>query len=169
MRSAKRLAIGISSAALLTGILSSTTAIAGSGDNPCWRATTAERGFTKKMNGARSNANVNKLSLDPELSQAARKHTREMVNQNKLYHTPSSKLGKRVTNWSVLGENVGVGDGVASLHSAFMGSDSHRDNILYSKFRHVGVGVRKSDGRMWVTVIFEAKTDPGTPLKMPSC
>jgi hypothetical protein len=31
------------------------------------------------------------------------------------------------------------------------------------------VGVKKADGRMWVTVIFEARENPGTRLAMPSC
>lgn len=140
-----------------------------SGDNQCWTYKPSERGFARKINGARVLEGLTKLSLDPELSKAARKHTQEMWKRDKLYHTPSGKLRHRVTNWTIIGENVGVGGTVSSLHDAFMNSPAHRDNVLYTTFRHVGIGVAKKNGRMWVTVIFEAVANPGTPLSMPTC
>jgi uncharacterized protein YkwD len=121
------------------------------------------------MNGARHSRHVHRLSLDPELSKAARKHTKEMVRRNLLHHTAQATLGRRVTRWSYLGENVGVGHTVASLHRAFMNSSGHRHNILSRRFQHSGVGVRRKRGRMWVTVIFEARRDPDTRLRMPRC
>ncbi len=132
-----------------------------------WDFRASERGFAQKMNVARRAAGKGALHLDPELSKAARKHNREMDRRATLYHTPSSTLRRRVTNWNWLGENVGVGGSVDSLHVAFMNSAAHRENILWDRFRHVGVGVRESNGRMWVTVIFEAHTNPGTRLPMP--
>jgi uncharacterized protein YkwD len=92
-----------------------------------------------------------------------------MANKDLLYHTPGDRLTSKVTNWSTLGENVGVGNYVLELHKAFMDSHGHRDNILYSGFTHVGIGVVVRRDRMWVTVIFEGRTDPGTTLKMPRC
>jgi uncharacterized protein YkwD len=133
----------------------------------CWDVKGAERGFAKRINQERGGRGM--LRLDPELSKAARLHTREMVKQNKLYHTPSDKLSKRVTNWTILGENVGVGGDVQGLHEAFMASPAHADNVLYDSFRHMGVGTVKADGKLWVTVIFEARTNPGTSLRMPRC
>ncbi len=121
------------------------------------------------MNAARVAVGKGKLSLDPELSKAARRHTREMVEQDLLHHTSSDALRRRVTHWSTLGENVGVGGTVDSLHVAFMNSPAHKENILYPTFKHVGVGVTQTPSRMWVTVIFEAAQDPGTPLPMPRC
>jgi uncharacterized protein YkwD len=142
---------------------------AGGSDNRCWTYKPSEKGFARKMNAARVLDGIGKLQLDPELSKAARKHTQEMWKADELYHTPSDKLRHRVTNWTVIGENVGVGGTVSSLHTAFMNSPAHKDNILYTAFRHVGIGVAKKNGRMWVTVIFEAIADPGTPLHMPTC
>ena len=153
--------------ALLATLLPAGSAVAA--DNPCWVYKNSEKAFNRKMNAARTNAGIGKLQLDPELSKAARVHTREMVKRNELYHTPSDALRKRVTNWIVLGENVGVGSTVASLHQAFMDSPAHRDNIMHVTYRHVGIGVIVKNGRMWVTVIFEAVTDPGTTLAMPRC
>ncbi len=148
--------------ASLVSLLLATLIPAGTASAACYSPNRAERKFASLINTARTS--VTNLRLDPELSKAAKVHAREMVRANSLYHTPSDTLRRRVTNWSTLGENVGVGGGVTSLHQAFMNSPAHRDNILYSSFRHVGVGVIKKDGRMWVTVIFEARSDPGSPL-----
>ena len=41
-------------------------------DNRCWNFKPSEKGFTRKINGARGNGSLGKLSLDPELSKAAR-------------------------------------------------------------------------------------------------
>jgi len=155
--------------ALLATFSPVTTAGAGTGDNQCWKYKASERNFNRKMNAARTSRGLGKLSLDPEISKVARVHTREMIRANSLHHTSSTNLRRRVTNWIVLGENVGVGGTVDSLHQAFMNSPAHRDNIEHAAYKHVGIGVRKADGRMWVTVIFEAVTDPGTTLRMPRC
>ncbi len=142
---------------------------AASADSTCWDYRPSERAFAERINLARSVVGKGRLNLDPELSKSARRHTYEMTSRATLYHTPTNVLMRRVTNWSTLGENVGVGGEVQSLHSAFMASPAHRDNILYPTFRYVGIGVRESDGRMWVTVLFEAAGNPGTRLRMPSC
>lgn len=151
----KYLTVGLA-AILLIGLLPAPSASAA-----CYSPKRSEKKFKRLINLARTGVD---LRLDPELSKAAKVHTREMVRANSLHHTPSNVLRRRVTNWVELGENVGVGGGVVSLHDAFMNSPAHRDNILRSSYRYVGVGVIKRDGRMWVTVLFEAKSNPGSPL-----
>lgn len=138
-------------------------------DSGCWSARNKEQRFAAKINRARAAHGVKAIKLDPELSRVARKHTKEMVNANRLHHTSLSALGRRVTNWVTLGENVGLGSTVRSLHKAFMDSPSHRDNVLFSSYNHVGVGTKQVGDRLWVTVVFEAQTNPGTTLRMPSC
>jgi uncharacterized protein YkwD len=166
----RRFAVLMVAGALFATLVPAGTASAQTaGDNQCWKYKTSERAFARKMNSERTARNLGKLSLDPELSKAARVHTNEMIRRNELYHTTTANLRSRVTDWVILGENVGVGGTVASLHQAFMNSPAHRDNILHAAYRNVGIGVRKADGRMWVTVIFEAITDPGTTLAMPHC
>lgn len=166
---ARRLVYLLLLGALIAALLPAPIAGAQAVDNPCWKYKDSERAFARKMNAARTNGDLGKLSLDPELSKAARVHTWEMVKKDELYHTPTDALKRRVTRWLVLGENVGVGGSVRTLHKAFMNSEAHRDNVMHPLYRHVGIGVVKSGGRMWVTVIFEATTDPGTTLNMPNC
>ncbi len=148
--------------ATLAALVLATLIPAGSATAACPAPTRKEKKFARLINDAR--VVQNDLRLDRQLTKAAKVHTREMIKANTLYHTPSSKLRRRVTNWVTLGENVGVGSTVTSLHQAFMNSPAHRDNILYDSYRYVGVGAIKRDGRLWVTVIFEARSDPGSPL-----
>lgn len=111
----------------------------------------SERKFVSKMNQVRSGQN---LKLSAGLTRLARRHSRAMRRADTLYHT--NNLGSKVQNWTSLGENVGVGGGVASLHRAFMQSPGHRANILDGRFSKVGVGVVKDGARIWVTIIFKA-------------
>lgn len=57
--------------------------------------------------------------------------------------------------WRSLGENVGVGYSLGSIHNAFMGSSGHRANILNPAFNYAAVGVTQDGyGRYWVTEVF---------------
>ena len=159
MSASKRIFTG-----LIAGLVLSAFIPAAPAGASCYSNTRSEKAFAKKINVARSATGKATLRLDPQLSKAAKVHTREMVNKNLLYHTPTDTLKRRVTNWYELGENVGVGSTVTSLHTAFMNSTAHRSNILYSGFRYVGIGATKANGRLWVTVIFESRADPGSRL-----
>jgi uncharacterized protein YkwD len=159
--SLKRLATGMIAGIVLVSLIPATTAVAtGSGCNPM---NTTERAFKRKINAARGSSRGH-LRGDWDLNKVALKHTREMVVRSKLYHTPEEAFRRRVTNWSMLGENVGVGGSVDSLHRAFMRSSGHRANALSKSFNRVGIGALRENGRLWVTVIFQAKSNPGTPL-----
>ena len=159
MNAAKRPSIGTIVAILLLTLLPATPAQA-----KCYSPNRSERAFVRKMNAARADEDKPRLRLDPEMSKVSKVHTRAMAREESLYHTPSAVLSKRVTNWVLLGENVGVGGTVSSLHEAFMNSAAHRANIMLKQFKFVGVGVKRSGDRMWVTVTFEAKSNPGSPL-----
>lgn len=141
-----------------------------SGDNSCYRYKASEKSFKNKINAERSDAGLRTLKMDPELSKVAKAQARRMARTSVLEHTDTEKLKNRVTNWNILGENVGVGGTVSSLHRAFMDSPGHKANVLYNTFKRVGVGVKTDDdGRIWVAVLFEADKNPGTTLRMPSC
>jgi uncharacterized protein YkwD len=134
----------------------------------CWSYSSNERGFAHKINKARSGRGLTKLKLDPQLAKVATVQTRRMIRLNLLHHTPN--LGRRVTHWNSLAENVGYGGDVASLHKAFMKSAPHKANILRGKYRFFGVAAKKAaNGTLWVTVVFESKRNPGTTLDMPNC
>ncbi len=138
-------------------------------DSTCYRFAAADRDFTAKMNQERKSKGLGAMRLDPELSRVAKKHTQEMIKADSLFHSSSSQLSKRVTRWRTLGENVGVGADVDGLHRAFMNSTAHRENVLFPGFVFVGVGTITQNGKMWTTMIFELRDNPGTRLSMPRC
>lgn len=109
--------------------------------------------FVSKINGARRSAGRPSLSVRSDLSSVAYRHSQRMARGNNLHHNPN--LGSHVSNWQAVGENVGRGGDVASLHRAFMNSPSHRANILDRDYTEVGVGVVvDGNGIMWVTEVF---------------
>jgi uncharacterized protein YkwD len=114
--------------------------------------------FISKINASRSANGLPPVEGYWDLADDARAHSNLMADRQELFH--SSNLGTVTSGWQNLGENVGVGLDVSSLHTAFMNSSGHRRNIL-GDFNYVGVGVTVDDaGFMWVTVIF-MKAAPG--------
>lgn len=61
--------------------------------------------------------------------------------------------------FSIAGENVGYAGGFAdnsaTIHTGWMNSPGHRDNILRGSFTHVGIGyVVDAAGTAWATQVF---------------
>jgi uncharacterized protein YkwD len=94
------------------------------------------------------------LKLDRKLSRYAVGHAREMAEAGSLFHSEDLAGVLDGVEWSMAGENVGVGSSLSDLQAAFMASKPHRKNVLNRGFDHVAIGVVKSDGNFWVTVIF---------------
>ena len=96
------------------------------------------------------------LNFAAAISDYAKAHSRAMAREGYLFHSTEERLRKLLNgrNWSIAGENVGVGSTLESLEDAFMDSKKHRENILRREFFHAAVGVVRQDGRLWVTVIF---------------
>jgi uncharacterized protein YkwD len=96
------------------------------------------------------------LAFATRVSRYAKRHSREMADQGYLFHSTEDQLRGAFSglNWSIGGENVGVGGSLQSLEDAFMASKLHRENILRPPFSHAAIGVVRADGRIWVTVIF---------------
>jgi uncharacterized protein YkwD len=94
------------------------------------------------------------LALNGALSRYAKRHSRQMAAKGYLFHTPDLPAKLKGLDWSIGGENVGVGSTLDGLESAFMQSTPHRKNILRKAFDHTAIGIVRSNGSFWVTVIF---------------
>ncbi len=94
------------------------------------------------------------LALNAALSSYAERHSRKMAAKGYLFHSTDLAARLKGLDWSIGGENVGVGPTLDSLESAFMKSAPHRKNILRKTFDHVAIGVVRAKGSLWVTVIF---------------
>ncbi len=117
------------------------------------RATAEEGSMRAKINGARSSSGRVRLRMNSTLVTVARRHAQRMASAGKIYHNPRLASQVRLP-WRILGENVGVGQTVATLHTAFMNSPPHRRNVLDRRFRQLGVGIIHAAGRTWVVVVF---------------
>jgi hypothetical protein len=119
----------------------------------------AEDQFLQLINGERTSRGLNALSLRPEVVPVARGWTSVLMAQGSLSHNPSLAT-QMPSDWVTIGENVGYGSDVTTLHTAFMNSPGHRANIL-GDFNQVGIGAdRDGSGRLWVTVDFMKTNTP---------
>jgi hypothetical protein len=124
---------------------------------PLLAATTAEASggageFVSLTNSARSGHGVSRLAVSGDLASIAQRQAQRMADKGELYHNPN--LASEVHNWQKIGENVGYGPDVSSIHNAFMHSSGHRANILDGAFTQIGVGVVVKDGVVWVSEVF---------------
>jgi hypothetical protein len=119
----------------------------------------SESDFVARVNAARSAAGLGAVAVRNDLVDVARRHSTDMATQRRLYHNPS--LASEVTGWQRVGENVGTGSDVASVHDAFMHSQVHRDEILSPYFTEIGVGVVWDGSTLWVTEVFRQPSSSG--------
>lgn len=133
--------------ALLATMLAAPTAAEASTD-----ARAAELRFVDSANAERSTRGIDRFKVASDLTEVARRHSATMARQSHLHHNPN--LGSDVSGWQRVGENVGRGGSVASLHSALMNSEGHRRNLLDGNFSEIGVGVVMSGSTIWVTQVF---------------
>lgn len=125
----------------------------------------AESQFVAALNQARAAQGLPALSVAGDLTSVARSHSSRMADGNNLHHNPN--LGSHVSGWQKVGENVGKGPSVNSIHSAFMNSPSHRANILGADWTQVGVGVDVRGGTVWVTQVFRQPAGAPAPAPEP--
>ncbi len=117
----------------------------------------SESEFLAKINAERSANGLGSLTMDGGLQAHARKHTQDMMDANQIFHSTSAELRAAAgSGWTKLGENVGRGGSVNSLHQAFMSSSGHRANIL-GDYNYAGIGTGTKDGVLYVTVVFMKK------------
>lgn len=114
-----------------------------------------EGSFVSLINSSRAANGLPSLATMGSLTSHGRKHSAEMAASGGIYHSSKSELRSLASGWESYGENVGRGpNDPSALHSAFMSSSGHRNNIL-GDYTHVGVGTLVTDdGILYVTVVF---------------
>jgi uncharacterized protein YkwD len=101
-------------------------------------------------NEVRERHSLEPLCVDPELTRAARSHSKDMIQKGYFAHaSPSGEtLGARLERsgyeYRTAGENIAWGTGPLATPEdtmdRWMGSPGHRRNVLDGGFREVGVG-----------------------------
>ena len=130
----------------------SMVAVSGSAAHAAVDPGAAESEFIGMINQERASRGMAPLTIDTDLVAGARYQADAIRDAGRLFHNPD--LGSVTTGWTWIGENVGYGYDVASLHQAFMDSPGHRANILKSDATHVGLGVVADGQTIWVAELF---------------
>ncbi len=139
----RRSALAVSAAVLAAMVLASSGAVA---------IPSQEADFVSLINAERSARGLRTVSVKSDLTAVARNWSDVMAAEGSISHDPN--LPDEVDGWTALGDNVGKGSSVSSIHEAFMGSDAHRSIILDSRFNQVGVGVTNAGDVIYVTEVF---------------
>ena len=114
-----------------------------------------ETAFVQKLNDLRWSRGLRPLAANGGLTNMARGWSSHMAAVGRISHNPNM-AAQAPGNWARLGENVGVGPSVDSLHHAFAASPGHFANMVNAHYDSVGVGVVHSGGSIYVTFNFMA-------------
>jgi uncharacterized protein YkwD len=144
-RSARTAVVAMVAALLIAG---------GPAASPAQATTSSEESLFLLVNQARERRDRPRLLLSQSLSRKAHRHSARMAEEGWIFHHSCLSCLLSSWEWDAIGENVGVGGTVRSVHRALMDSRPHRRNILSRAFTKIGVGVVRSGGRVWVTEIF---------------
>lgn len=105
-------------------------------------------GVEEAMNADRARAGLRRVALSRDLMRAAQRHACDMAERGYFSHSdpagtrPSQRVRRAGYKSCLTAENIARGQkSVAEVHSAWMGSNGHRKNILLPDIRDIGIGV----------------------------
>jgi uncharacterized protein YkwD len=144
----------ITGAALLFTLAQAPAAQAGSANR--WA-----RKLLRIVNHTRVHHDLRPLKMQRSLNPPSRRHSADMVDDNRLYDPPNLEEILSHYSWDDLGADVvGCGMTLKELHRILMSEDFHRTIILNRHLRRVGIGVVKARernrcgrGSFWATEI----------------
>jgi uncharacterized protein YkwD len=107
-----------------------------------------ERLLYKLLNEKRQEQGLKKLRRGKKIEVAARRHSRDMVENNFFSHVGqdgenlADRLRKaRVKGWKSAGENLAGAGSVEVAFDLWLASPAHRNNMLRSNYTNVGIDV----------------------------
>lgn len=103
-----------------------------------------------RINALRTGRGIGALQIDANMAQLAQQRTEINAQNGVLAHTPDMAAGV-TSNWTKLGENVGVGSNRDVIWQAFLNSPPHLANLLDPSYTHIGIGEVTVNGTIWVT------------------
>jgi uncharacterized protein YkwD len=114
------------------------------------------------LNDTRARHDLHALRLNRSLARDAKRHTRKMVRQDRIFDPPNLEEILGPYPYDDLGAAaVGCDTTLRALHRSLLRSDVHRGILLHPSLRRVGIGVlRVGDanqcgrGSFWTTEIF---------------
>jgi len=120
----------------------------------------AERQIFDQLNQEREKIGLRKLQWDDHVADAAREHTKELAENEKLTHqflgeaTVPDRIGSTGARFTRSAENVARTEFLEDVHLALMNSPGHRANMMNPEYNAVGIGVIEHKGLLYVTQDF---------------
>ena len=99
------------------------------------------------LNQERAAQGLNLLRPDPELTEVARAHARDMFARGYFSHVtpdgkdPFDRIRQAQVRYFIAGENLALAPTLQLAHQGLMDSPGHRANILRPAFGRVGIGI----------------------------
>ncbi|HTJ28997.1 MAG TPA: CAP domain-containing protein [Acidobacteriaceae bacterium] len=121
-----------------------------------------EQALVTLANQARSDAGLKALTWDPALAAAAKAHAERMAQEGELSHRYGGEqdLAQRASgagaHFSMIEENIAVGDTPFHVHQGWMKSQAHHDNLLNAKIDRIGVAIIPVRGTLYVVADYAA-------------
>lgn len=112
-------------------------------------------------NQARAEQGAPPLTWDPALAIAALRHCQRMAAEGPIAHryngemSVSERTRAAGAHFSVVEENVAVGEYPAQIEDAWLHSPEHRANLLNPQVDRVGIGVVKAHGVLYAVEDFD--------------
>jgi Cysteine-rich secretory protein family len=106
-------------------------------------------------NKARAEQGAPELKWDPALAVAALRHCQRMAAEGPIAHRYNGEmsLSERASaagaHFSLIEENVAVGEYPAQIEEAWLHSPEHRANLLNQQVNRAGIGVVESKGALY--------------------
>jgi len=114
-----------------------------------------EHNILKLVNSSRKKHDLQKMHLNRGLSRLARKHSKRMASENRIFHDPHA-------GFENIGEiyHPGLSDWelAVSFHRQWMSSSGHRANILHPSNNSIGIGVARRGNHFYATQKFTYRT-----------
>lgn len=152
---------GVAVALTVVGSLVTVSAPAGAASDPG-----AEGDFIARTNALRSSRGLAPLNVNGTLTAKARAWAEHMAAVGGISH--SNLPDGAPPEWQRLGENVGRGPSVASIHDALVASPEHYENLTDPGFQSIGVGVVNANGTFYVSEVFmESASQPAPSTSAP--
>jgi uncharacterized protein YkwD len=120
----------------------------------------SERQLFDSLNHERVWQSLPPLQWDEALFKAARQHALRMSNLNMLEHQlPSEpnltdRLAEAGARFGVIAENIAIGPNARTIHTGWMGSPGHRQNILDPRLTSVGIAAVRGTGGLFAVEDF---------------
>lgn len=106
-----------------------------------------EAEMLRMVNQERRRAGLNELIPDPDLTEVARIHSRDMLARGYFSHytpekvSPFDRMKQSNVTYMKAGENLSMAPNLTLSHRGLMNSPGHRENILKPAFGRLGIGI----------------------------